>query len=212
MFSLGKSQCLSLYFLLLSLTLSGAAMAAESPSQTLQSSIDLVLETLKKPEYRDPQTRPSLRARIEQEVDRVFDFAEFSARTVSSYWSSFNPDQKKRFVDTFSDLLIATYLNQVDGYNGEKISYLEERFSADGSRAEVHTTITLASNKVVPVNYRLLNKEGQWRIYDVLVENVGLTSNYRSQFKEILLKSTPEDLIRRVEERVLELKTQDKQS
>lgn len=199
--------CLA-FFLLLGAAFSVSAESALSPTQTLQASIDLVLQTLKNPDYRNPATRPPLRAKIEQEVDNVFDFAEFSARTISSYWSSFSDDQKQRFTKAFSKLLIATYLNQVDGYNGEKVTYHDERLNPEGTRAEVNTSVRLASDKIVPVNYRLLQKDGAWRVYDVLVENVGLNSNYRSQFKEILMKSTPEDLIARVEQRAAELQAE----
>ena len=201
---MGLCLCLSL---LMAATCAQAdhAGTSGSPSDALRSGVDHVLMTLKDPGYTDPAKRPALRAKIEQEVRQIFDFGEFSKRTLGSHWASFSPAQQQRFSDAFAKLLISTYLDKVNGYNGEKVVYLGERFTQNNRLAEVQTTITLSSGQVTPVAYRMLIKDGAWRIYDVLVENVGLNSNYRAQFNEILVKSSPDELIQRVEERVKEL-------
>ncbi len=188
------------------------AAAEQSPTDTLKSTVDQVLLTLKQPEYRDPATRPPLRAKVEAEILKVFDIMEFSRRTLSSYWKKFTPEQQKRFADAFAELLMTTYLDKVDGYNGEQVVYLGERYIQKGKLAEVQSTITLSTGQVTPVAYRMRLTDSGWRIYDVLIENVGLNSNYRTQFQEILAKSTPEDLIRQVEQRVQELRQQNKNS
>lgn len=186
----------------------GKALAAATPSDALRNSVDQVLLTLKNPDYADKLKRPPLRAKIEDQVRDIFDFNEFSRRTIGSYWASFNPEQQTRFAEAFAELLISTYLDKVNGYNGEQVVYLGERFTQQNRLAEVQTTIKLSSGQVTPVAYRMVNKDGAWRIYDVLIENVGLNSNYRAQFNEILAKSTPDELIRRVEDRVQELRRQ----
>jgi phospholipid transport system substrate-binding protein len=183
------------------------AAAASAPTDTLRASIDEVLLLLREPDYADPAKRPPLRAAIEQKIRAIFDFTEFSRRTLPNHWQKFSADQQQRFSDAFASLLIATYLGKVDGYNGEKVVYLGERFIQQ-DRAVVQTTITLASGQIVPVAYRMRARDGSWRIYDVLVENIGLNSNYREQFNEILAKNPPEQLIASVEARVQELSSQ----
>ena len=204
---LAGTWCLAFIFSL-ALLCQGTALAADSPSDTLKATIDQVLLTLKNPDYSDKAKRPPLRAKIEAQVRAIFDFNEFSRRTISSYWASFSPEQQKRFADAFAELLISTYLDKVNGYNGEQVVYLGERFTQQNRLAEVQTTIKLSSGQVTPVAYRMILKDGVWRIYDVLIENVGLNSNYRAQFNEILAKSSPDELIKRVEERVQELQRQ----
>jgi phospholipid transport system substrate-binding protein len=184
--------------------------AAASPTDTLRASIDEVLMILRDPGYADPASRPPLRASIERKVRVLFDFTEFSRRTLVDHWKTFSADQQQRFSDAFASLLITTYLGKVDGYNGEKVVYLGERFTQQDRLAVVQTTIALSSGKVVPVAYRMIARDGAWRIYDVLVENVGLNSNYRVQFNEILTreKQSPDQLIARVEAMVLNLSRQ----
>ena len=176
------------------------AYAGAGPQKTLEVVVNVVLDTLKNPGYADPATRPPLREKIEKAVEDVFDFSEFSARTVGSRWKSFTADQQRRFDEAFARLLMTTYLDNISGYNGEQVAYTGENISAKGNRAEVTTIVTLGDGKKVPVNYRMMEKQGRWVVYDVIIENVSLIKNYRSQFKEILVKDTPDQLIERVRE------------
>jgi len=177
------------------------AQAASTPRATLEKVVGEVLETLKDPGYANPATRTPLREKIEKAVESVFDFSEFSARTVGTRWKSFSSEQQRRFDEAFARLLLTTYLDNIDGYNGEKVEYAAENFSAKGNRAEVPTIVTLGDGKKVPVNYRMMEKDGRWVVYDVVIENVSLIKNYRAQFKEILAKDSPDQLIERVRER-----------
>lgn len=183
-----------------------ARAADPGPTQTLETAITRVLDEIKNPDWVNPATRGPLRQRIEDEVYHVFDFGEFSSRTVGPRWRSFSPEQKKRFSDAFADLLLNTYLNKVTGYNGEKVAYVGEMASKDGKRVEVRTVITMKDGKKTPVNYRMLPKDGSWRVYDVIIENISLVKNYRTQFQDILNSATPDQLIARVLEKAHEVR------
>ena len=190
------------------LMLVNVAQAADSPSKVLQIKVDQILDVLKEPEYKDPVKRVPLRAQIEKYVHEIFDFSEFSARTVGKNWPAFSAEQKKRFDDAFANLLLITYLDKIQGYNGEKIAYTGEALSSKGDRAEIQTVVTLSDGKPVPVAYRMMMKNGRWVVYDVLIENVSLIKNYRSQFQDVLTRGTPEQLIEKVEARAHELQAQ----
>lgn len=188
--------------------LAGTVCAAESPMATLQVKVDQILDVLKQPAYKDPIKRVPLRAQIEKYVHEIFDFGEFSARTVGRNWPTFSEAQKQRFDTAFANLLLITYLDKVQGYNGEKIAYTKEVMSSKGDRAEIQTVVTLSDGKAVPVAYRMMLKNGHWVVYDVLIENVSLIKNYRSQFQDVLSRGTPEQLIDKVEARARELQAQ----
>ena len=176
-----------------------AAPPSSSPArQALETATNRILACIKNPDYVNPATRGPLRQQIEDEVLHIFDFSEFSSRTVGPRWRSFTPQQKKQFSDAFADLLITTYVNKIDGYNGEQVVYAGEVSSAAGDRTEVRTVITMKDGKKVPVAYRMLPKDGIWRVYDVLIENISLVKNYRTQFQDILNSASPDQLIERV--------------
>ncbi|MDO5537855.1 MAG: ABC transporter substrate-binding protein [Desulfovibrionaceae bacterium] len=206
----GAALCLLLALLLcapraLAAESGAAAAAAESAEKALAASISRVVELLQNPGYVSPQTRGPLRTQIEDEVYHIFDFGEFSARTVGQRWQTFTDAQQQDFTDAFASLLFSTYLSQIDGYNGEEVRYTGVRSNPEGTRVEVATELTNQNGRVIPIAYRLMPKNGTWVVYDVFVEGVSLVRNYRTQFQDILSKSNPDSLIVRVRERAMEV-------
>lgn len=184
-----------------------SAMAAKTATETIQMTIDDVLNIIKDPKMDSPETRGPLLRQVEDKIKTIFDFTEFSARTVGPKWRSFSQDQKDRFIEAFSELLRATYIEKLDGYDGEKVKFLGEVKSTKGDKVEVQSSI-LMKDKEVPVSYRLLDKNGAWKVYDVRIEKVSLIENYRGQFKEILMKGNAEELITKVVDKAAEMKQQ----
>ena len=86
--------------------------------------------------------------------------------------------------------------------------YLCEVSSSDGSKVEIRTEVALKDGRKIPVFYRMLNKGGKWWVYDVLVENLSLVKNYRTQFQDILTTGTPDQLIERINAKAREVRAQ----
>jgi len=183
------------------------AMAAQSATDAIRQTVNEVLNIIKKPEMDDPAQKPALLQQVEERIKTIFDFTEFSARTVGPKWREFTPDQKAKFEEAFASLLRATYIEKLDGYDGEQVDFTGEVSSTKGDKAEVQSSIRM-KDKSIPVAYRLLTKNGEWKVYDVRIENVSLIENYRGQFKDILLRGSADDLIKKVEEKALEVKTE----
>lgn len=197
----------SLMFVLFAVAAQPSAVRANSPAQVaLETSISRILSSIKNPDYVNPATRRPLRQQIEDEVLHIFDFKEFSSRTVGPRWSTFTPAQQQQFSDAFAELLLNTYLSKIDGYNGEQVVYTGEVSSPKGDRTEVRTIITMKDSKKVPVAYRMLPKDGTWFVYDVLIENISLVKNYRTQFQDILNSGSPDQLIARVKAKAQEVR------
>lgn len=194
--------------LLLLLAVAVPCDAQTTARQTLEGTVTRILNVIREPGYANPATRGPLRQQIENDVRQVFDFGEFSSRTVGPRWRSFSQAQKTAFDNAFADLLLNTYLNKITGYNGETVAYTGETTSPDGSKEEVRTVVTLNDGKKVPVSYRMLLKNGSWRVYDVIIENISLVKNYRTQFQDILNSASPEELTARVQAKATEVANQ----
>lgn len=192
-----------LFFCLLPLTAN--AQPAAKARQALDTSINRILSTLRNPDYVNPATRGPLRRQIEDEVEHIFSFTEFSSRTVGPRWKSFSETQKKEFSAAFAELLLNTYLNRITGYNGETMTYSGETVSPNGDRVGVKTILTLRDGKKIPIEYRMLEKNGHWYVFDVIIENISLVKNYRTQFQDILNTATPDQLIARVREKAAQI-------
>jgi phospholipid transport system substrate-binding protein len=123
----------------------------------------------------------------------MFDDVELSKRTLSRNWNSLNVAQRQEFVPLFRQVLEKAYIDKILAYTNEKVVF-ESETMVSATQAEVPTKI-VTSSKEIPITYRVLLKGGVWKVYDVVVENVSLVLNYRTQFNDILAKNTPEQLL-----------------
>ena len=187
----------------------GQAAPADDARNALEICINRVIELLKEPAFTNPTLRDGQISKINAEVLKIFDFEEFSARTIGKRWQAFNAEQKQNFMNAFDSLLMATYLEKMDSYDGQSVSYTGTRTSQDGTRVEVQTNIN-ADGKEIPVFYQMILKDS-WVVYDVRIEGMSLVENYRSQFAEVFKSGgTIEDLIARVEKLAVDMQTQNR--
>jgi len=183
------------------------AEAASEARQALENTINQVLAELQKPGLHDPAQRKVIEANIERIVLTLFSFEELSMRTVGPNWKDFTPDQQKRFMDVFEELLRERYTDALEGYSGETVTYLKETpIGESGNRVQIDTTVAV-NNKIVPVNYRMQRaKNGSWMVYDIVIEGVSMVQNYRSQFQSVLQRGNAEELITLVRARTDEMR------
>ena len=201
-----KGYALTLLTILLVLPTS--ASAAGDPMDVLKAPMDEALAVLRDPQYDtdDPAKKADQRQKFWAIVEPVFDFEEVSKRTLARNWRNFNDSQQERFVAVFSDLLGNIYVDRIQGgYSDETIEF-DEQFIHDARPLAVVKTFIVSERNRIPVDYSLIKKDGNWRVYDVKVEGISLIKNYRSQFKEILSRESPDELIERLKAKVAEQK------
>jgi phospholipid transport system substrate-binding protein len=166
---------------------------ADGAKATVEGQIAKMLEKMKQPAFKELSREDKL-AEIRKVINEVFDYNELSRRTLGREWKKFKPEQQTEFVDLFSKLLENVYADRILAYTHEKIEFGKETELKKG-RVEVESYIVTMDNKKVPLFYRMSNKTGQWRVYDVVIEGVSMIKNYRGQFRQILSKKKPEDLL-----------------
>jgi phospholipid transport system substrate-binding protein len=177
------------------------AMAGE-PTVKIKETTNKILSIVTNRDLKSPAKAEERRKLIRKAVDERFDWEEMARRSLGTHWAARTPEEKKRFVALFGDLLERTYLDRVEGYAGEKVFYLGE--NQDGDYAEVDVKIVTTQNAEVPVKYRLRKKDNDWRVYDISIAGVSLVNNYRVQFSGILAKSSYQELVKLLERKVAE--------
>jgi phospholipid transport system substrate-binding protein len=191
--------------LLLTFTFTLAAPAwADNPTQVVKGVIDEVIRLLSDPALKAPAQKMHRRQLIKQVIDQRFDYGEMARRCLGVTWRQLGPDQRSEFVSLFGQLLEASYSDKIEKYSGETVTYLGEALDND-EFAEVRTVL-LRKNDRFPMDYRLLNSDAGWMIYDVVIEGVSLVANYRSQFTRIVQESSYGELVRRLRVKLTELK------
>ena len=182
---------------------------AVSPREVVQSAVSRVILTIQKTDTDAPDGSPSRRATAEQrrvEIRRVatdlFDFDEISRRALSRYWTARSPEEQAEFVRLFTDLLERSYAGRIEAYSGEKIVYLGE--IVDGPFATVRSKVITRRNTETPLDYRLHLKDGRWKVYDLLIDNVSFVSTYRSEFTRIMQRESYASLVDRLRKQNVE--------
>jgi phospholipid transport system substrate-binding protein len=162
---------------------------AEQAKDTLKADVDQILTILKT----SKKGAPGRTQKLDAVLRGIFDAGELARLTLAANWKSFTPDERARFTEAFVKLLEHTYLRRIENYTNEQVQILSES-SLGQNRSEVSTKIVGSSGDITVV-YRLMEENGAWKVYDVVIEGVSLVMNYRSQFNQILATKTPDQLI-----------------
>jgi phospholipid transport system substrate-binding protein len=171
--------------------------AAGVPADQVRQTADKLLEILKDPQLKGESKKSERRNKLKEVLYERFDFTEMAKRSLGSEWRRRSPEEQKEFVKVFTALLERAYLDKIESYNGESFQYLKER-EDDNNYAQVDTKLVDNKGQEFSINYRLYNMKGNWKVYDVVIENVSLVNNYRAQFNRVLTKSSYEELVNRM--------------
>ena len=171
----------------------GGVLGVEAPTVVVRGTIDEVIRLVSDEGLKTPDQATHRRQLLEEIIGQHFDFEEMAKRSLAAHWRNRSEAEHQEFATLFQSLLSKTYASKIENYAGEKVQYLKERLK--DSYAEVQTIIV--SNKTeIALDYRLLLKDGDWRVYDVVVDGVSLVKNYRVQFDRIIRDSSYEELVK----------------
>jgi phospholipid transport system substrate-binding protein len=180
------------------------AFAFASATNEVKKTVDEVVKIVSNAEMKKNDTKR--RQALKQAISVIFDYTEMAKRSLGRDWNDRTPAERKQFVDLFATLLENSYADKIESYHNEKIEYLNE--SVDGNYSEVRSNIITATHDEFSLNYMLINENGKWMVYDVVIEGVSLVSNYRSQFNRIISEQGYGELIKKLETRSEEIKIQ----
>jgi phospholipid transport system substrate-binding protein len=189
--------------LMMALALSWAfPVWAGVPTDEVRETTDKIISIVSDPALKGASQEALRRERIRKTVDELCDWKEMSRRSLGRHWTRRSEQEKKEFVQLFGQLLERTYIDKVEGYSGEKVDYTGDR--TDGDYAEVEVKIMTKQNTEIPVVYKMRSKDQKWWVYDIIIEGVSLVNNYRTQFNDILAKSSFDALVKKLKEKVAE--------
>lgn len=176
-----------------------AGAAPAGPLGQVQATVDAILAVLRDGQ----QEAQARRAAIRTLVHGRFDFRAMSQGTLATHWRKASEAERDQFVELFADLLEASYMAKIEAYTDERIEYVKER--VEGKKATVDTLIVTKSVEI-PIQYKLVDRAGDWRVYDVAIEDVSLVRNYRSTYGEILRRDGFDGLFAQMRTKLADLK------
>jgi phospholipid transport system substrate-binding protein len=175
---------------MLVLILISAPVHAATPLETVRTEVNKVLDALRNKGLKESAKKETLRLVYKE----MFDQVELARLSLGNNWNKLTEAQRQEFVELFQQVLEKAYADKILAYTDEKILY-DREVPISKNRVGVQTRVVTKS-KEIPIIYRVVQEsDGTWKVYDVVVENVSLVMNYRSQFNDILAKNKPDELI-----------------
>ena len=188
--------------LLLPLWLSPGAAAGGVPTDQIKATVDRALVVLRDPRFKPAAKVKERRDQLRQILFARFDFSEMARRALGASWRRRTPQEQEEFVRLFTELLEHAYTDTIESYTDEKIVYVGERL--DGNYAEVKSKILTSKGQEFSIDYKTQVAAGEWKVYDVVVENISMVNNFRSQFNRVINNASYEELVRRLKEKQAE--------
>jgi phospholipid transport system substrate-binding protein len=182
----GMRLALTLVLALLLTSLMGLARASTGggdPMTFVKDTVGQILNVLQ-----DKQTPQQARARkVIEIVNGRLDFSAMARSSLGYNWKKLTPDQQQQFVPLFTAFMEDAYISKISNYSGQKVQYVGQTSVGNGD-AEVKTVVMPAdaSQQPIRINYMLSQTSGDWKVYDVTVDDISITANYRNQFNHMI--------------------------
>jgi phospholipid transport system substrate-binding protein len=192
-------RIVTIALLLLPGWLGAGAAAGGVPTDQIRTTVDRAILVLKDPRFKAAAKTKERRAQLKQILFARFDFTEMARRALGSHWRRRTPQEQEEFVRLFTELLERAYADTIESYTDEKIVYVGEK--QDGEYAEVNSKILTNKGQEFTIDYKTHVVASEWKVYDVVVENISMVNNFRSQFNRVISNASYEELVRRLKEK-----------
>jgi len=179
-----------------------ASHAIATPTDDVKKTVDEVVRIVSDKEMK--KNSQKRRQALKKTISVIFDYGEMAKRSLGKHWNQRTAAEKKQFTELFATLLENSYADKIESYNNEKIVYIKD--TLEGDYSEVKSKVVTAKRDEFTLDYRLMNQNGKWMVYDVVIEGVSLVSNYRSQFNRIITTNGYPELVKKLQNKNTELK------
>jgi phospholipid transport system substrate-binding protein len=171
----------------------GASEATAQLSATINEFVRILVNT---PVVELRQS--GLRDKALKLIQSRFDFSEMAKRSLGAHWTTLNANERREFVDAYTQMLLRFFGRSVRAAGDETIEY--QREVRDGILASVETKVVSGSRDDFAIDYRLHDIDGQWKVYDMVIDHISVIDNYRAQFERVIAKSSVKDLLQRMKQ------------
>jgi len=175
---------------------------ASQVTEDVKDTIDKVIKIVGREDLKD--NREARRKALREVIDQRFNYHQMVRRALAKNWRDRSDQERREFTGLFKKLLENSYASKLESYSDETINYTDEVIK--GKYALVKTEVVRKANTIA-VDYKLINGDGVWKIYDFVIEGVSMVRNYRSQFSKIIRKDSYEALVRRLTDKVNDLES-----
>jgi phospholipid transport system substrate-binding protein len=184
----------------INLMTASVCLAGSDATSQLKNTIDEVIKIAKKGSMES--SKGDRRIAMQKAIDERFNYSQMVRRSLGKTYDSLSDQKKQNFIKLFKGLLENSYASKLESYRDEKINFLDE--VVKGKYALVKTNI-VRSNNTIRVDYKLILGNGQWKVYDFVIEGVSMIRNYKAQFTKIIRRDSYDVLVEKLTKKINEL-------
>jgi len=185
--------------LLLMLMIAPLSLMAGEPTNRVKAATDKLIGVVSDASLRSTGKKNQRDKKVMGVVGNLICWDEFSRRALGTHWYDRTASEKKEFVTLLKQYMIQSYIDYSTCYSGEKILYLKEKI--DGVYGTVSGEVNILDRIYVPVEIRVIKKNGAWQIYDANVSGLSFVDYYRNQINDIITKSSYKELVKRLKQK-----------
>src|SRR5262245_4170295 len=152
--------------------------ATGTPAEFIRQTTETILQVFEDPSLHGSAQREVRLARLRHIANTAFDWGQIAQRALGTHWRERTPQERQEFIELFREVVQGIYLERLEAAAQlqlqEKEAILYRGEQVDGQQATVKTTVVTRRQWQIPVDYRLRQSEGQWRVYDVVIMGVSL--------------------------------------
>lgn len=195
----------SLFVVALLISSSLTAVEAESPVNMLKRTSDEVIEVLKQRRDEINENPEIVYEIVDNYILPYLDDVTLAKLALGKNWRKASNEQKIEFVDEFRELLIRTYGKSLQEFKDQKIEFSPLRDYSGEERVVVKSEVLQSGGPTIPVDYRMRLKDGEWKVYDIIIDGVSLVTNYRGTFSQEMRKGGMEQVLKMLREKKAEV-------
>ena len=173
---------------------------AGEPLELVKTTAERAIEIFKDPQFQPQEKKKERIERVKETVSPFFDYEEMARRALGPHWRRRTPAEQQAFVKLFRGFMETIYSDKIDFYSGEKVLFGRE--SIDDGFAQVESSVVNGKGEEIHIVYKLRRSQGKWKVYDAVIENISIINNYRSQFDRVIGKSSYEELVKVLQEKI----------
>ena len=193
--------------LMIHLSMVSECFAGSEVTSQLKDTIEKVIKIVQDEALdKDKQAR---RVALRKTIAERFNYRQMVMRSLAKNWDARSDQERQEFIALFKSLLENSYANKLEAYKDEEINYLDEMIK--GKYALVKTEVVRKSS-TIEVDYKLIQENGNWQVYDFVIEGVSMIRNYRSQFTKIIRRDSYEVLVQKLTDKIKEIEQDSKTS
>jgi phospholipid transport system substrate-binding protein len=178
-----------------------SAMAQVAPDVLAKNTTNEVLRIVRQDKDIKGGSTKKILDLVEQKILPNFDFPHMTQLAVGKNWPKATPEQQQALVDEFRTMLVRTYSSALSSVADYKIDFKPFNAPAGAEEVTVNTEVSKPGAPPIPIDYRMEKKNGNWKVFDVLVDNVSLVTVYRNSFNSEVRKNGVEGLIAALQKR-----------